>query len=362
MNGREGLSISPRGAVPQAGEANMTAAYAVTSPGAPIELIEVADVPLGPLGVDVRVTHCGVCHTDIGMIDDEFGISRYPVVAGHEAVGVVERLGSAVPPDQLAVGQRVGVGATAGACFACEWCLSGRHHLCPAKDDVVFRGDRGAFASHVRATDWRFAHPIPPGMSSEHAGPLLCAGATVFTAIHQHEVRPTDHVAVVGLGGLGHVAVQFLAKWGCHVTAITSSADKAADARRFGAHQVIVAGPHGEGLAEVAKSFDFMISTVSADLPWDSYLATLRPQGKLALLGVPSRRISLSPLSLLPGERTLVGGVTGGPTITRTMLEFADRHGIQPEVELFAVSDIEAALNRTRTGQARYRVVLDYLT
>ncbi|WP_234426491.1 alcohol dehydrogenase catalytic domain-containing protein [Streptomyces niger] len=173
------------------------------------------------------------------MIDNSHGISRFPVVAGHEAVGVITALGDAVDRSRLTLGQRVGIGAYAGSCFACEWCITGRQHLCPAGDATVFRGDRGGFATQLRASDWRHVHPLPDVITSEQAGPLLCAGATVFSAIVRHDVRPTDRVAVVGVGGLGHLAIQFLAKWGCHVTAVSRSAEKADDARRFGAHAVV---------------------------------------------------------------------------------------------------------------------------
>ncbi|MEV5746371.1 NAD(P)-dependent alcohol dehydrogenase [Actinoallomurus sp. NPDC052308] len=334
-------------------------AYAVEQAGGPVRVHEYEPAPLGPLEVEVAVTHSGICHTDLGMIDDEWGISNFPVVAGHEAVGVVEALGDAVDRTRLAVGQRVGVGATAGSCFACEWCLSGRQQLCPAKDNVVVRGTGGAFASHVRVSDWRHVQPIPDVIASEHAGPFLCAGTTVFPPLLHHSVRPTDRVAVVGIGGLGHLAIQCLAKWGCHVTAISSTPGKSADARRFGAHD-FVATNEGTGLDRVSNSFDFVLSTVSADLPWDAYLATLRPRGTLCVLGLPNGALTINPLSLLPGERTIVGGVTGSPTETRQMLDFATRHDIRPMVEVFPVTRMDEALDQVRHGRARYRAVLEF--
>ncbi|MER6087603.1 NAD(P)-dependent alcohol dehydrogenase [Streptomyces bluensis] len=334
-------------------------AYTVEQARGPVRVREFEPAPLGPYEVDVAVTHCGVCHTDVAMIDDLHGISRFPVVAGHEAVGVVEALGSAVDRTRLAVGQRVGVGATAGACFACEWCLGGRQHLCPDKDDPVLRGDRGAFATQVRASDWRYVQPIPDALASEQAAPLMCAGSTVFSALVRHGVRPTDRVAVVGVGGLGHLALQFLAKWGCHVTALSSTATKADDARRFGAHEFVVAGVAGEGLAGLSGAFDFVLSTVSGDLPWDAYLATLRPQGTLSVVGVPESAFTVQPLSLLLGEKTLAGGLVGTPLETRQMLDFAARHGIGPEVETYPVSRMEEALDRVRGARARYRAVLE---
>ena len=137
----------------------------------------------GGLEVDVDVTHCGICHSDVGMIDNDWGYSQFPVVAGHEAVGVVSAIGSAVDPERLKVGQRVGVGAIAGTCMNCEFCLTGRQQLCAKRDDTILRGDRGGFASSVRASDWRFAYPIPDAIESQHAGPMLCAGVTVFCTV-----------------------------------------------------------------------------------------------------------------------------------------------------------------------------------
>ncbi|MFG1925048.1 NAD(P)-dependent alcohol dehydrogenase [Cryptosporangium sp. NPDC048952] len=322
--------------------------YAVETAGGSIRPISAELGPLGPREVDVRVTHCGVCNTDVSLIDDVYGLSRYPLVAGHEAVGSVVAVGDEV--DGLVVGQRVGVGGVAGSCQACEWCLSGRQNLCPRKDITAFRGAGGAFAQVVRAGDWRHVQPIPSTLDAASAAPLLCAGSTVFPPLLRH-VRPIDRVAVVGVGGLGHLAIQFAAAWGCHVTAITSTSDKAADARRFGAHEVV---------SEPAlDSFDFVLSTVPADLQWDAYVGSLRPGGTLCLVGVPHNPVAVSPMPLLTGERTVTAGNVGTPTEQRAMLEFAARHGIAAQVETYPVARIDEALERVRRGDARYRVVLE---
>jgi alcohol/geraniol dehydrogenase (NADP+) len=327
--------------------------YAVEEPGGAVRAVEADPAPPGPREVDVRVTHCGVCNTDVSLIDDAYGVSRYPLVAGHEAVGVVEALGAEVEPGALTIGQRVGVGAVAGSCQACEWCLSGRQNLCPRKDVTATRGDRGGFATVVRASDWRHVQPIPAALDSAAAAPLLCAGATVFPPFLRHGVRPVDRVAVVGVGGLGHLAVQFAAAWGCHVTAISSSAGKAADARRFGAHDVLV------GDDPAAGSFDFVLSTVPGDLPWDAYVAALRPGGTLCLVGVPHSPLSIAPMALFTGERKVAGGNVGTPSEQRAMLEFAARHAIAAQTETYPVARIDDALDRVRQGTARYRVVLE---
>ena len=327
--------------------------YTVFEPSGAVHAVEVDPSPLGPREVDVAVTHCGICNTDVSLIDDAYGISRFPLVAGHEAVGVVTAIGADVDAQSIAVGQRVGVGAVAGSCQACEWCLSGQQSLCQRKDTTALRGSQGAFASQVRASDWRHVQPIPDALPSAGAAPLLCAGATVFPPILRHGVCPTDRVAVVGIGGLGHLAIKFLAAWGCHVTAITSTPTKASDARRFGAHDAVAA----EDLP--ASSFDFMLSTAPGDLPWDAYLGAIRSRGTLCLVGVPHGAVSVSPLPLLTGERRIAGGVTGSPTEVRQMLDFAARHSITAETETYPVARIDDAIERVRQGRARYRVVLE---
>ncbi|MBP2336229.1 putative zinc-type alcohol dehydrogenase-like protein [Saccharothrix coeruleofusca] len=334
-------------------------AYAAYEAGAGLRPYEYEAGPLGPDEVDVRVTHCGICHTDVGAIDNEWDYFSYPLVAGHEVVGVVEAVGEAVDQELLPIGRRVGVGAIAGSCFRCEWCLSGRQNLCPRKDDLVLRGVRGGFAHHVRAGDWRHVQPIPDAIPSAQAAPLLCAGATVFAPLLTHRVRPVDRVAVVGIGGLGHLAVQFLAKWGCEVTAISTTSDKEADARRFGATGFIATREEG-ALRAAANSFDFVLSTVSADLPWDDYLATLRPGGKLCVVGVPTGPIAVGPLGLLPGAKAVSGAIPGSPAQTRQMFDFAARHGIGAQAEVFPVARADEALDRVRRGQARYRAVLEF--
>ncbi|GHH27604.1 NAD(P)-dependent alcohol dehydrogenase [Lentzea cavernae] len=332
-------------------------AYAAHEAGASLRPYEYDSGPLGANEVDVRVTHGGICHTDVSLIDDEFGVSRYPLVAGHEAIGVVHAVGDAVVG--LSAGQRVGVGAIAGSCFHCEWCVSGRTNLCPARDDTVLRGDRGAFADHVRASDWRHVHPIPDAIPSAQAAPLLCAGTTVFSPLLVNGVLPTHRVAVVGIGGLGHLALQFLAAWGCDVTAISTTATKRADAERFGATGFIASGEEG-ALRAAAGSFDFVLSTVSANLPWDDYAGLLRPQGKLCVVGVPDQPIAFSPMSLVPAAKHVAGGIVGSAAHTRQMLDFAARHDIRAEVETFPVAEFEKALGRVREGSSRYRAVVEF--
>ena len=332
-------------------------AYAALAAKAALEPYTYDPGPLGAEAVDIAVTHCGVCHTDAAMVDDEWGFSTYPVVPGHEAVGTVVAVGANVDRSRLDVGRRVGVGAICGSCMRCEWCLSGRQHVCPQGIGTVMGGHRGGFATHVRADNWQFAHPIPDAIASEHAGPLLCAGTTVFTPLLRYGVRPVDRVAVVGVGGLGHLALQYLAAWGCDVTAITSSPDKAEQARRFGAARVI-ASSDPRALAAAAGTFDFVLSTVSADLPWNEYVAALRPGGTLCVVGIPPNAVTVAPFGLIGGEKRVVGGQPGSLVETAQMLEFSARHGVRPDVEPFPMAEADRALDHTRRGAARFRAVL----
>jgi len=310
---------------------------------------------LGPNEVDVHVTHCGICHTDAAVVDNDWGFSQYPVVPGHEIVGTVAAVGSNV--DRLTIGQRVGVGALCGSCMKCEWCEGGAQHVCPQVLGTVMGQHKGGFASTVRVNNWQFAHPIPDGIASEHAGPLMCAGTTVFTPLLRYGVRPTDRVAVVGIGGLGHLALQYLAKWGCDVTAISSTHDKDEMAHSFGARHFL-ANRGTDELSKAPRSFDFILCTVTADLPWDLYLAALRPKGKLCIVGIPDKNIAFSPWSVIAGEKSVVGGQPGSIDETQQMLEFSALHGIKPMIETFPMSEANAALEHTRQGKARFRAVL----
>lgn len=310
---------------------------------------------LGPEQVDVQVTHCGICHTDVAMVDNEWGMSMYPVVPGHEVVGMVAAVGSNVT--RLQVGQRVGVGALCGSCMQCEWCEGGKQHVCAQAAGTIMGAHKGGFGTVVRVDNWRFAHLIPDAIASEHAGPLMCAGTTVFTPLLRYNVRATHRVAVVGIGGLGHLALQFLAKMGCEVTAISSTHDKDEQAHGFGAKHFIATRGTDE-LQKAARSFDFILSTVSADMPWDLYMAALRPEGKLCMVGIPDKPIAISPWSVIAGEKSLVGGQPGSLDETAEMLAFTALHGIKPMIETFPMKDANAALEHTRQGKARFRSVL----
>ena len=310
---------------------------------------------LGPEQVQIRVESCGICHSDLSMIDNDWGTSTYPLIAGHEVVGVVEAVGDFAKG--LAVGDRVGLGWFAGSCMSCRPCLSGRHQLCGSAEQTIV-GRHGGFAERVRA-HWSWAIPLPAGLDARKAGPLFCGGITVFAPIMDGGVKPTDRVAVIGIGGLGHMALQFLRKWGCHVTAFTSNANKAEEAMAMGAHAVLDSRDPA-AMKQAVGSFDFILSTVNVPLDWSAYLDLLAPDGTLHFVGAVLEPVAVPAFSLIGGRKKIAGSPLGSPATVRTMLDFAARHGIAAQTEDFSMTDINAALDHLRAGKARYRLVLHH--
>jgi uncharacterized zinc-type alcohol dehydrogenase-like protein len=309
--------------------------------------------PLGDEQVEIEVLNCGICHSDLSMLNNDWGISRFPFVPGHEAIGKVTALGEHAKA--VHVGQTVGLGWNSGSCMACRPCLSGDHNMCTTLEQTIV-GRYGAFATRVRC-HWAWATPIPEGVDTTTAGPLLCGGITVFNPLVQHDVHPTSRVGVIGIGGLGHLALQFANKWGCDVTAFTSSAGKADEARKLGAHR-IVDTHSAEGLAKVAGSFDFIISTVDASLDWSAYLNALAPKGHLHIVGVVPKPIPIPAFPLIAAQRSIGGSPSGAPITVATMLDFCARHGVKPVTEEFPMSAANEALAHLQAGKARYRIVL----
>ena len=309
---------------------------------------------LGRDEVEIKVQSCGLCHSDLSMLDNEWQMSRYPMVPGHEVIGTVHALGEDVT--QLAVGQTVGLGWYSGSCMVCHQCMSGDHNLCARVEGTIL-GRFGGFADTVRCKR-AWAIPLPAGVDPAKAGPLFCGGVTVFNPIIQCGVRPTERVGVIGIGGLGHLAIRFLHAWGCAVTAFSSSADKETEARALGA-QHFVNSRDAAALGRIAGSLDFILSTVNASLDWGAYLTTLAPRGRLHLVGAVPEPIAFGIFPVLVGQKSISASPLGSPATMATMLEFCARHAIEPVTELYPASKINDALERLRSGKARYRVVVD---
>jgi alcohol/geraniol dehydrogenase (NADP+) len=331
-----------------------TRAWAAMSPGQKLERYEYDPGPLGDDEVEIAVEYCGVCHSDLSMIDNDWNFTTYPLVPGHEVVGRIIALGDQAKG--LEIGQRVGVGWANSSCLHCGSCLGGEHHQC-ADTKATISNHPGGFAERVRA-QWPWAVPLPEGMPAAVAGPLFCGGITVFTPFIEYGISPMSRVGVVGIGGLGHLAVKFARAWGCEVTALTSSPAKAKEARALGAHRV-VSSTDPEAIAPLAKKLDMVIVTVNVSLDWPAIISTLAPHGRLHFVGAVLEPVPVKVFSLLSGQKCVSGSAIGSPTNMAKMLEFCVRHKIEPQVEHFSMSRVNEALEHLRSGKARYRVVLD---
>jgi len=326
--------------------------YAAKAVGQPLEPFEYASPELGEYDVRVSVAMCGVCHTDIHAVDNYYGITKYPFVPGHEIVGYVSAVGSAV--SGLKEGDRVGIGWQGRSCMQCEWCLKGEEQLCM---DIVPSGTwvpYGGFSSSVVA-DSRFAYPLPPGMSSQVAAVLMCAGITVYSPLRVHTVEPAQKVAIVGVGGLGHLAIQFAHALGYEVTAISSSAKKREQALAFGADHFIDSSDPAS-LGQVDYGFDLLVCTASGGMKWEALLMTLKKKGRLVLLGFPD--VVLNSTDLVAHQISIIGSFLGNRATMREMLAFAQHKHITPEVELMPMSKVNEAFQRVKDNKARYRIVL----
>ena len=332
----------------------MIHAYAAFEPGGELRVFEYDPGPLGAGEVEIEVEHCGICHSDVSMLDNAWGISSYPLVPGHEVVGRIGAVGPGVTG--LEPGQRVGLGWHAGYCMHCDPCMSGDHNLCGQAQGTIV-GHHGGFADKVRAAAASVV-PLPEGIDAASAGPLFCGGITVFNPLVQYDVSPTARVGVIGIGGLGHLALQFLNAWGCEVTAFTASESKREEALRLGAHHTLDSRDV-KALESATNRFDLILSTVNVKLDWNAYVGTLKPKGRLHFVGATLEPIDLAVFPLIAGQRSVSGSPVGSPATIQRMLEFAVRHGIAPVTEHFPLDQVNDAIAHLKSGNARYRVVLD---
>ena len=332
----------------------MIRAWAAASAGATLEPFEYDPGPLGEEDVEIAVEHCGICHSDLSMLDNEWGLTAYPFVPGHEAVGRVVAMGPQAKG--VTLGQRVGLGWNARSCMHCKQCLDGDYNLCANLQATLF-GRHGAFAERVRA-HWVWVMPLPEGLEARESGPLLCGGITVFAPLRELNISPTSRVGVIGIGGLGHMALKFCKAWGCEVTAFTSSDSKIEEARAFGAHRV-VSSRDSKAIEAIAGTLDLIIDTVNVPLDWNALLAALAPNGRLHVVGAVLEPIPVPVFTLLMGQKAVSGSPTGSRAAIDSMLDFAARHQVTPQTEHFPMSLVNDAMDHLRAGKARYRIVLD---
>lgn len=303
--------------------------------------------------VEIRISHCGVCHSDVHLIDNDWGLSKYPFIPGHEIIGTVHALGANVRNVKL--GDRVGVGWQADSCGICEWCRSGHEHLCPKAQPTCI-GRNGGFADAVRI-NWRFVLPIPENLRSENAAPLLCGGITVYNPLRNYLAGPASRVAVVGIGGLGHLGLQFARSFGCEVTAFSTSKDKEPEARTLGAHH-FVNTRETNNLKKLAGCYDLILSTAAADHDFQAFTNALRPKGTLVVLGAAVKPLQIAGFSLIGGQKSIAGSPTGSPNDLAEMLDVAARHNVQAITQLYPMKDANKAIASVKQNKVRYRAVL----
>ena len=303
--------------------------------------------------LEIEVQYCGICHSDLSMIDSEWMATPYPIVAGHEVVGIVSKLGDKVHGFKL--GDSVGLGWHSAYCESCNYCQQGDHNLCYTPSPTII-GRHGGFADIVRASATSVVK-LPKGMDAATAGPLFCGGITVYTPLVEFDIKATDKVAVIGIGGLGHLALQFLNAWGCEVTAFTSTDSKSEQALAMGAHHTIDS-TDSEALKAASNRFDLIISTVNVNLDWTAYLGTLTRRGRLHFVGLVMEPLDIKVNSLMSKQLSVSSSPVGSPKAMREMLNFANLHDIKPVTENYPFSKINQAIDHLRSGKARYRVVL----
>jgi alcohol dehydrogenase (NADP+) len=342
-----------------------TPALSAPSAGAAFDTTTIPRRDLGEHDVLIDIKFCGICHSDIHQVKDEWGGSIFPMVPGHEIAGVVAEVGSGV--QKLSAGDRVGVGCLVDSCGECEYCKAGEEQFCtkgavPTYNGREYDGEPtfGGYSRQV-VVDERFVVTIPDGLDLQVAAPLLCAGITTYSPLKRWKAGEGMKVAVVGMGGLGHVAVKIAAAMGAEVTVLSQSLSKQEDGLRFGAKHYYATSER-ETFKQLKSSFDLILNTVSANLPLDRYLSLLRVDGTLVSVGAPSQPDTFSAFSLISGRRSMAGSPIGGLPETQEMLDFCAEHGVAPEIELISAGEVGDAYERVERSAVRYRFVIDVAT
>jgi uncharacterized zinc-type alcohol dehydrogenase-like protein len=325
--------------------------YAAKAVGQRLEPFTYESPKLGEHDVRVSVTHCGVCHTDIQAIADYYGITTYPFVPGHEIVGYVSDVGHAA--FGLKKGDRVGIGWQGRSCMQCEWCLKGEEQLCLNIVDSGTWVPYGGFSFSV-VVDSRFAYPLPDSISSEVAAVLMCAGITVYSPLRRYATE-SSKIGIIGVGGLGHLAIQFAHALGHDVTAISSTPEKKDQALAFGADHFLFSGDPNS-MKQVQYGFDLLLCTANGKLNWETLMNILKKDGRLVLVGFPD--VKLNSTDLVTHRLSITGSFLGNRATMREMLSFAQEHHIKPLVELMPMTQVNEAIQRVKENKARYRIVL----
>ncbi|MFI8243290.1 NAD(P)-dependent alcohol dehydrogenase [Streptomyces sp. NPDC085866] len=341
------------------------AAYAAPAAKAPLERTTIERRPVGEFDVLIDIEFAGICHSDIHQAREGWGTAIFPMVPGHEIAGVVSEVGPGVT--KYAVGDRVGVGCMVDSCRECENCLKGLEQYCLGGNVGTYNAvgkdgepTYGGYSQKI-VVDENFVVRIPDGLSLDVAAPLLCAGITTYSPLRHWNAGPGKKVAVVGLGGLGHMAVKIAHAMGAEVTVLSQSLRKKDDGLKLGADHYHATGDP-KTFEELAGTFDLIISTVSAPLDFGAFLSLLRTDGALVNVGAPEEPISLNLFSVIAGRKTLAGSGIGGIRETQEMLDFCAEHGIGAEIELISAAEVNEAYERVLASDVRYRFVIDTAT
>ncbi|MDQ0946993.1 putative zinc-type alcohol dehydrogenase-like protein [Streptomyces phaeochromogenes] len=340
-------------------------AYSATAAAEPLAPTTVERRDVGPHDVLIEIKYCGICHSDISHARSEWGEQVYPIVPGHEIAGIVTDVGPEV--GRFAVGDRVGVGCLVESCRECESCLKGEEQYCLKGNTLTYGGidkdgtvTQGGYSTHVVVTE-DFVVRIPEGIDLDEAAPLLCAGITTYSPLHRWGAGPGKKVAVIGLGGLGHMAVKLAHAMGAEVTVLSQSLKKMDDGLRLGAdHYHATSDP--VTFEQLAGTFDLIVNTVSAKLDLDAYLGLLAVNGALVNVGAPAEPLSVQVFSLIMRGRSFAGSLIGGIRETQEMLDFCAEHGIGSEIEVIPADKINEAYERVLASDVRYRFVIDTST
>lgn len=340
-----------------------TFGYAATAPDEPLSPLELERRELRSNDVLVEVLYSGICHTDLHYARNDWGFTNYPIVPGHEIIGRVLAVGVGVT--QHAVGDAVAIGTMVDACMSCDQCVRGEQQMCRklatftfgSADRVTGEPTQGGFSKHVVVRE-EFALRVPKGLELSTAAPLLCAGITAYSPLRTWNVGPGSRVAVLGLGGLGHLAVKLAVGLGAEVTVLSRGKGKEADALSLGADRLLVSGD-GEAMTRAAASFDLIVDTVPVRHDLTPYLPLLDVDGTLALVGQLGPIAELNTFPLISGRRRIAGSPSGGLRQTQELLEFCARKGIRPECEAIRLEQVNTAFERLERADVRYRFVID---
>jgi uncharacterized zinc-type alcohol dehydrogenase-like protein len=342
-------------------------AYAIDSPTGHFHAATVERREPGPTEVAFNIAYAGICHSDIHTARSEWGPTRYPLVPGHEIAGIVTKVGSSVT--RFKVGDRVGVGCFVDSCGQCAQCKSGHEQFCTGPGGTIWtynclgrdgKPTAGGYSTCI-TVEQNYVCRIPDAIPLEQAAPLLCAGITTYAPLKRWGAGPGKRVAIIGMGGLGHMAVQIAAAMGAHVAVISQTRSKEADGRRFGAKEYYAASEPGT-LDKLKASFDIMLTTIAVAKDITPYVECLKPGGALVDVGMPQHAMTIGVRSLCAGNRIFAGSAIGGIAETQEMLDFCAQHGLAPQIEVISGDKIDAAYEKVIHSEVRYRYVIDTST